>query len=485
MSISGSLANALSGMTATARAAEVVSSNVANALTEGYGRRVLDTSARVLGDTGGGVQVDGVRRAVDERAIAERRLSDADLGLAESRADFQIRLEQSVGMAGDAASLSAAYAGFEAALIEATSRPDQEVRLENVLTAAQTLQSRIGEVSDTIQDLRQTADQGIAAAVDLLNDRLSKIADLNVQIRGAGENGSAAAALMDQRQALIDEISALVPLRQLDRDGGAVALYSVTGAALLDGKAAEFSFAPAGAIVPEMSLDSGALSGLSLNGQPISVSGPYSPIAGGKLAGFFEQRDDQGPQAQAALDAMARDLIERFQDPGLDPTLGAGQAGMFTDAGGALLPGDEVGLAARLQINPALDPAQGGQIWRIRDGVNATLPGPSGDAGLLGRALDAMTGDRIVQSGQFAGSSYSAADLAGAFLSSTSSNRLSAESAQGYAQSRNSALMTAELNGGVDTDQEMQMLLQVEQAYAANARVIQTVSDLIDTLLGI
>ena len=41
------------------------------------------------------------------------------------------------------------------------------------------------------------------------------------------------------------------------------------------------------------------------------------------------------------------------------------------------------------------------------------------------------------------------------------------------------------MRDGVDTDDEVQRLLQIEQAYAANARVIQTVDDMIQTILGI
>ena len=47
------------------------------------------------------------------------------------------------------------------------------------------------------------------------------------------------------------------------------------------------------------------------------------------------------------------------------------------------------------------------------------------------------------------------------------------------------ALHNAELRGGVDTDQEMQNLLMIEQAYSANAKVIQNVDDMIKTLLSI
>ena len=41
----------------------------------------------------------------------------------------------------------------------------------------------------------------------------------------------------------------------------------------------------------------------------------------------------------------------------------------------------------------------------------------------------------------------------------------------------------SELAGGVDTDQELQKLLLIEQAYAANARVIQTADELIQLLI--
>jgi flagellar hook-associated protein 1 FlgK len=49
-----------------------------------------------------------------------------------------------------------------------------------------------------------------------------------------------------------------------------------------------------------------------------------------------------------------------------------------------------------------------------------------------------------------------------------------------------SALLDAErAETGVDTDAEMQNLILIEQAYAANARVIETVSAMIDRLMEI
>ena len=41
------------------------------------------------------------------------------------------------------------------------------------------------------------------------------------------------------------------------------------------------------------------------------------------------------------------------------------------------------------------------------------------------------------------------------------------------------------LADGVDTDQEMQRMMLIEQAYAANARVVQTVDDMLQILMDL
>ena len=61
-----------------------------------------------------------------------------------------------------------------------------------------------------------------------------------------------------------------------------------------------------------------------------------------------------------------------------------------------------------------------------------------------------------------------------------------AEGAAVFEQGAASALRQTELaQTGVDTDQELSRLLQVEQAYSANARVVQVVDDLFQRLLQI
>ena len=56
---------------------------------------------------------------------------------------------------------------------------------------------------------------------------------------------------------------------------------------------------------------------------------------------------------------------------------------------------------------------------------------------------------------------------------------------QSFASVRTTALQAAEREAGVDSDDQLQRLLLIEQAYAANARVIQAVDDMLDSLLRI
>ena len=203
------------------------------------------------------------------------------------------------------------------------------------------------------------------------------------------------------------------------------------------------------------------------------------------MAGNFAVRDDLAPQAQARLDAVARDLIERFADPAVDVTRAPGAAGLFTDAAAAFVPANETGLAQRLQLNTAADPANGGALWRLRDGLGATMPGAAGDARLIKDLQSALTAPRNPASGGFMAGARSHATLAADMLSGVAQSRLTAEGEASFASARLDTLREMEMEGGVDTDQEMQALLLIEQAYAANAKVMATVNDMIQTLLGI
>lgn len=484
MSISSSLSNALSGLTAASRAADLVSSNVANAMTEGYARREIVLAARQTGDSGQGVSVVGARRVVDQVLMLDRRVAEAGAGERDVRQGFLARLEAVLGAPDAEGSLASRIANLDAALIEAASRPESEARLTSVFDSATALASQLSATSRDIQTVRSSADARIGAEVAQVNQALDQIAEMNKRIVALTSIGRESSALMDQRQRLVDSISSIVPLREIERENGQIALFSLGGAMLLDGRPAKLGFAPAGIVVPEMTLAGGSLSGLTLNGNAISAA-DGGLFAGGSLAAQFSVRDELAPTAQAQLDAVARNLVERFSDPALDASRAAGAPGLFTDAGAAFLAVDEAGLSERISVNALVDPARGGALWRLRDGLGAVAPGPTGNSGLLSALQIALTDPRTSVSGGFITGARSFSGLAADLLSIVATDRLAADAEASFATARFDTLRGLELQNGVDTDQEMQNLLLIEQAFAANARVVQTADDMIQTLLGL
>ncbi len=485
MSIGSALTNALSGLNAASRGVELVSSNVANASTPGYGTRELSLMSRTTGTTGSGVQVAGVVRVVDQALLTDRRIANATAGSTGVGADFFSALEAALGTPDHDGALSQRIDDFDTALLQAASMPNSDARLALVLNQAQRITQQFHAVSNQIQTARSNADQAIARDVDQLNDALGRVSAMNQQIRSETAVGHDASALMDQRQQLIDSISTIVPIREVSRDHNQLALFTTGGAMLLDGQTAKFGFSPVSLVTADMTKASGALSGLTLNGRDIATDGGARLIAGGTLAARFELRDALAPTAQAQLDGLARDLIERFADPAVDPTLNPGDPGLFTDDGVAVDPTLEAGLAGRIALHTAVVPEEGGAVWRLRDGIGATAPGPVGNSAILNAMETALGDPRVAASGGLSASAMGFGARAADLLSHVGTSRQNAEGAASYAAARSETLHTLMLEQGVDTDQEMQKMLVLEQAYGANAKVIQTLGGLLDQLLQI
>ncbi len=207
MTIASTLNNALSGLTATARATEVVSANVANAHTPGYATRNLEVTSQSLGGATGGVHVKGVVRDADQVLISDRVLSDASAGHDQSIARFLSDLEGILGTPDEARSLSGRLAHLEATLIEASARPDNEARLNAVLGAAGGLVDHVNSATSKIQAARMKADQSISQQVTALNDGLARIEDLNYKIQETLTRGQDPSSLMDLRQQEIDMVA--------------------------------------------------------------------------------------------------------------------------------------------------------------------------------------------------------------------------------------------------------------------------------------
>ncbi len=466
MSLSSAFSAAVSGLSANARRAEVVSSNIANAQTPGYVRRQVDLAPAGPEVGRSGVQVRGISRLQDAALLADRRLAQAASAGAEVAAGFLKTAEAGFGTPDQPGSLGARLARLDAALTTAGAQPGSDARLAEVQGALSSLTHGLRQATDTIQAARQTADTRIAAEVGVLNSALSQIDALNNRIAADRAAGNDISPVLDQRQALVDRIATIVPLREVARDQDRIALYTTGGAVLLQDSPARFDFDRS----PMIGAEDTTLGGLRLNDRPLNTAAG-GVLDGGSLGALFRLRDELAPQAQARLDLVAADLAGR-----LAATDNHAGMGWLTDRGRPLDPARQTGLAGRLAVNARLDPAQGGALWRLRDGLAAAQPGALGNGGLL----TAQAAGLAATPGR-----QSASGLMADLLGQTAQARLDADAQSSFASARTTALEQAEQEKGVDTDAELQDLMQVEQAYGANAKVIQTLDDLMKLLLGV
>lgn len=481
MSIAAALSNAASGLAVVARATDVVSANVANAMTPGYGRRAPVLAS--AGD-GGGVRIASVERIVSAGLLADSRLAAGELGGAGIRSGFRVAMENALGIGREGEALTDRVSALAADLVSATARPDNPLRLAAAAGSAADLVAGIRSAAGAVSDARTEADQGIARDVALLKTTLADVARLNRAIIIDQAHGRDAGALIDERQRAIDSISSIVAIREVPRDNGRVALFTRGGATLLDGDTPiDLTFQPAGRIQPGMAVGTAPVSRLVVGGEELAGR-LMSLFSGGTLEARFAIRDDLAPALQGRLDALARDLCGRFSDPALDPTLTPGMPGLFTDAGNALDPSQELGLANRLALNPAIDPP-GTADWRLRDGLGAAVPGDEGATSLLAALSDRLAAARATASAALPPGDRSVARLAAEIGAAASSERVAAEAATARASVRADALSAELLADGVDTDHEMQRLLELEKAYAANAKVIMAADAMIARILEI
>lgn len=481
MSLASALANAGSGLAAAARAIQVASGNVANAQTPGHSVRALQLTAAALGGQGSGVRVVGVTRQVDPALHDLLRTAGAARAQAESRSAFWAGIEGAFGLPDAPGSLTATLSALTSALVSAADRPDLDTRLAAVEGAATGLVRKLQAVEGTIQSARLAADGAIARQAATLDSGLQTLHRLNGDIAALRATGQPTLDLEDERDALLGSLSEIVPLKAHQRPDGRLLVFSEGGLVLLDQQPARVAFQQVSGMTAGMTLAGGQLSGLTIGGRSV-VTDASGPLSGGTLAAAFAQRDAEGPTAQAALDAIAASLIARFQDPATDPTTAPGAAGLFTDGGLPMGAAPAPGLAGRLAVNPTVQPAAGGAIRHLRDGLGAATPGPVGDPAQILRWIGAL--DRPVASAPGATQRSLAAEI-DETLSAIGLTRQTAEDRAGYTRAVETGLTQRQLESGVDIDAEMRRLIAIENAYAANARVIQIADDMLRRLMEI
>ena len=112
MGLTSALSSALSGLRATQIGINVVATNVANAETPGYSRKVVSLETATAGGSGVGVRVASVNRELDIYVQRQLRTELAGSNYIDVIAKFRQQIDQMYGEPGAASALDTIINGF-------------------------------------------------------------------------------------------------------------------------------------------------------------------------------------------------------------------------------------------------------------------------------------------------------------------------------------------------------------------------------------
>ncbi len=465
----GTLGMGTRSLQAQQQGIETAGHNLANVNNPAYARqRVLIRTNNALptplGPVGTGAQVTQVQQIrdalLDQRIITESSVSGYWLSQQKALQYAQSELGQSIDRQASGAE-GAAAAGVQSGLAEGlqdlfdafqsvatnpTSVADRQVLLQK----AQTLANRFQVTDQRLGDLHTLLNQQLQDTVGTANDLMSSIASLNDDILNA-EVGSGGAAndLRDLRQEKIEALSQLVKVDATEDSSGGVNL-SINGTAMVTGKNVNDT-------LQAYDPGTGALLIRTATG------GVALPLTSGAMQGTIDARDGALADLRTSLNTEASQLITAVN------TLHSSGFSLTGSSGAPFFTGST---ASTMAVNAALI-------------ANPNLVQAAGVSGAVGDnqaalALAQLADTRIASLGNQTVQQHYAQAVASLGQSlSTANEQVSDQEAVSAMLSQQRASVS-----GVSLDEEMTDLVKFQKAFAASAKLITTVDEMLDVIVN-
>lgn len=305
----------LLGIKAHQRALTLTGSNIANVNTPGYSRRQAVFGAEL----NGGVRILGIQRLGDHFLDTRLRESNGRLGGRQAAAQGLQLLENAI-QEGDNSGVSYALQNFFNALQDLTLQPGGAAERQALRARAEGLLSTLRSTAGSVQNLRVQTDQQLRQEIDRVNTLTASLAEINDRIIDQAGHGENLHNLLDQRDQLISEISAALPVNVLENENGTVTLLAEGGLTLVEQNHAHRLRA-----VDDPS-DHG-FAHVGIEGIGGSTTIVDSRLSEGTLAGLLSARDGEMLDTQKRIERLTAELIRNFngqhrQGTGLDGVSG-------------------------------------------------------------------------------------------------------------------------------------------------------------------
>ncbi len=434
-----------SGVRGYSRALATIGDNIANAQTPGFARRtaVLTEQAGTDGSFfyrnqvgANGVTHTGVTRSVDPWLIDDARASSSDASRSGARLSGLEAAETALndGGAGVGKAMTALFNRAD----ELAADPSNVTRRSAFLNAADDVASTFRRTADGLTRAASSVSSAATVTVNQLNTDTTALARVNDGLLRARDGSANQASLLDERDRLIDSITATLPTT-VSYDAKGAATLTLPGGTLLSGtEQAVISVATAsdGRLTLSAALPTG---GFAVTPQSGTLSGQID-----SAAHIAAQR--------TSLDALANSFanaVNTQHATGRDSTGNPGTPLFTIGTGAATL----AAVALTVADVAAADATSSNGNALAFGNLRGSSGGEAGWAALVG------------QQSQTVASARAQNDVAGARR-------------DGAANARSDL-------SGIDLDREAADLVRYQQAYEASARVIQVARETMQSILNV
>jgi flagellar hook-associated protein 1 FlgK len=243
MSLTGALNAAVSSLRVNQASIQVLSANIAHVNDPNYTRKTLNREALFLGESQvGGVAVSGYASAVNESLRKQWEALIAKDGSTEAQNKYMEQLQSLLGTTTDQAALPTIYTQFLTAWQTLQSAPDSDAAQTAVVRYGEQLADEINRIASAVDAIDSDVQSDIEQSVEDFNGLLEQLFEVNLRLRSSGEGGSEQAELIDQRDKLVREIAQYADVRTVERENGAIAVFTASGLSLVDGPPSRFTY---------------------------------------------------------------------------------------------------------------------------------------------------------------------------------------------------------------------------------------------------
>jgi len=469
------------GLFASRMGMDVTAHNVANAHTEGYSRQSVKIVASrpyavpglnrptTPGQIGTGVDVASINRTKDQfvRNLLQREQSI--MGYWETKARTYEQIELIFAEPSDTG-IAFVLDDFFGSLHDLSRDPQDTAVREVVLQKASVLADTISHVYTQLKQLYESTTHLVDVKITELNSIAVEVAELNKQIAAVVRLGDNPNDLLDKRDMLIERMSMIADVQVVPLEDELVNI-SIDGVNLVQRYESR-------RIAADIDAETGKVKGLKWErfGSDIAVKS-------GELYALLETNNVIVPKYLSGLNELARSLAQSMNDlhsAGYD--LDGNPGGMLfvdsrTPSAGPVIALDLVDpdfeVARYIKLNPLLDARQ----------VAASSQAPDADGPKMGDGSNALAMAKLADATIMLSGKATLSTFYNGMIS-----ELGVESGQALFMTETEGAVLDNLRdwdssiSGVSIDEEVTNLVRYQHSYAAAARVITVIDEILELI---